>query len=206
MLKRRFILISIFVLSISLKSQTIISLDTVTDINALRKHLARALIEDGDTLIHVPIKEIIIREPFIFKSRRQKRRYSRLARYVKKVYPYSKIVSRQMEEIHFNMHKYNTKKEKSYYLKKKEKELKKEFEGELRKLTFSQGRILIKLINRETGQTTYEIVKQLKGSLSAIFWQSIARIFHSNLKLEYDPKGDDKMIEDIVIRIENGTL
>jgi hypothetical protein len=76
----------------------------------------------------------------------------------------------------------------------------------LRKLTFTQGRILIKLIDRETGHTTYEIVKELKGSLSAFFWQSVARIFGSNLKMEYDAKGDDRMIEDIVIRIENGML
>ncbi len=188
------------------KSQTVISLDTVTDINVIRRHLAQGLIENGDTLIHVPIRTIIIRAPFKFTSRRQRRRYSRLERYVKKVYPYAKIVSKQMNDINFNLNKYKTKKEKSYYLKQKEKELKKEFEGQLRKLTFTQGRILIKLINRETGSTTYEIVKEFKGTLSAVFWQSVARIFSSNLKLEYDAKGDDKMIEDIVIRLENGTI
>ncbi len=190
----------------STKAQTVISLDTITDINSIRRHLAQGLIENGDTLIHVPIKTIIIRAPFRFTSKRQQRRYSRLERYVKKVYPYAKIVSRQMNDINFNLNKYKTKKEKSHYLKQKEKELKKEFEGQLRKLTFTQGRILIKLINRETGSTTYEIVKELKGSLSAIFWQSIARLFSSNLKLEYDAKGDDRMIEDIVIRLENGMI
>lgn len=190
----------------NVNSQTLISLDTVTDMNYVRRHLAQGLIENGDTLIHVMVKTVTILEPFKFTSKRQRRRYSRLVRYVKKVYPYSKIVSRQMEDINFHLNKFSSKREKSKYIKRKEKELKKQFEGKLRKLTFTQGRILIKLINRETGYTTYEIVKELKGSLSAIFWQSIARLFSSNLKLEYDAKGDDKMIEDIIIRIENGTI
>ncbi len=205
---KRLICLAFFVILIfqNIDAQTVISLDTVTDINSLKGHLAQGLIENGDTLIHVSLRTVIVKAPFKFTSKRQRRRYSRLVRYVKKVYPYAKIVGKQMEDINFNLHKYKTKKERSNYLKTKEKELKKEFEGQLRKLTFTQGRILIKLIDRETGFTTYEIVKRLKGSLSAIFWQSIARLFSSNLKLEYNAKGDDKMIEDIVIRIENGTI
>ncbi len=161
---------------------------------------------DGDTVIHVGLRQIIIRPPFKFKSRKQYRRYSRLVRYVKKVYPYSLIVSEQLSDIHSHLDEYKTEKEKKAYLKKKEQELKDEFEGKLRKLTYTQGRILVKLINRETGYTTYAIVKELKGSLNAFFWQSVARLFGNNLKMEYDPQGDDKMIEDIVIRIENGEL
>lgn len=206
MYKNTVLILSLVILTFQVKSQTEVLLDTVTNFDAIKYHLAQRLIEGDDTLIHVPVREIIIREPFIFKSNRQRRRYSRLVRYVKKVYPYSKIVSKQLEDIDLNLNKYKTKKEKSFYIKQKERELKKQFEGKLRKLTFTQGRILIKLINRETGYTTYEIVKELKGSLSAFFWQSIARLFSSNLKLEYDAKGDDKMIEDIVIRIENGSL
>lgn len=161
---------------------------------------------DGDTVIHVGLRQIIIRPPFRFKSRKQYRRYSRLVRYVKKVYPYSLIVSEQLSDIHSHLGEYKTEKQKKAYLKKKEQELKDEFEGKLRKLTYTQGRILVKLINRETGYTTFAIVKELKGSLNAFFWQSVARLFGNNLKMEYDPKGDDKMIEDIVIRIENGEL
>lgn len=166
----------------------------------------RGIIIDNDTVIHTYLRQIIIRPPFKFKSRRQKKRYSRLVRYVKKVYPYSLVVSEKLHEIHTDMEYYNTKREKKNFIKKKEKELKKQFEGKLRKLTYTQGRILIKLIDRETGYTTYEIVKELKGSLSAFFWQSIAKLFGSNLKMQYDAKGDDAMIEDIVIRIENGML
>jgi len=163
-------------------------------------------IENGDTIFLVNLEKITILPPYEFTSRREELRYTRLMLYVKKVYPYSQIVSAQVNEIHANLDQYNSKKEKKEYIDKKEEELKLEFEGQLRKLTFTQGRILIKLIDRETGATTYELVKELKGSLNAFFWQSVARLFGSSLKLEYDPAGDDRMIEDIVVRIENGQL
>jgi hypothetical protein len=206
MLKRVAISLIVILFGFQAQSQNIVLIDTIKDFSSINGYLVQALIEEGDTLIHIPLKAVIIRPPFKFKSRRQQRRYSRLVLYVKKVYPYSQIVSEQLKDINQELEKYDTKKEKSFYLKQKEKALKKEFEGKLRKLTFTQGRILIKLIDRETGHTTYEIVKELKGSLSAFFWQSVARIFGSNLKMEYDAKGDDRMIEDIVIRIENGML
>ncbi len=206
MLKSIFILLIVILFGLKAHSQNIVRLDTLKDQRLIDGHLAQALIENGDTLIHVSLRSIIVRPPFKFKSRRQQRRYSRLVLYVKKVYPYSQIVSEQLKDINEDLERYDTKKEKSFYLKQKEKALKTEFEGKLRKLTFTQGRILIKLIDRETGHTTYEIVKELKGSLNAFFWQSVARLFGSNLKMEYDAKGDDRMIEDIVIRIENGML
>lgn len=161
---------------------------------------------EGDTVMHINLKQIIIIPPRVFKSKRERRRYTRLIYYVKKVYPYSQIVKQKLAEINREVNKIEDKKERKKFLKEQEDELRKEFEGELRKLTFTQGRILIKLINRETGETTYEIVKKLKGSLSAFFWQSVAVMFHSSLKYEYDAKGDDRMIEEIVILIENGQL
>lgn len=168
--------------------------------------LVEGLIENNDTLLHFTYQPITILPPYQFTSKKEINKYSKLVLYVKKVYPYSKIVSEQVNEIHSQLVLYDSKKEKSAYIQKKEEELKAEFEGQLRKLTFSQGRILIKLIDRETGTTTYELVKELKGSLNAFFWQSVARLFGSNLKLEYDPQGEDRMIEDIVVRIENGEL
>jgi len=73
-------------------------------------------------------------------------------------------------------------------------------------MTFSQGVILLKLVDRETGTTSFEIVKEFRGTLRAFFWQSLGVIFGINLKTEYDPQGDDKNIEQIVQMIENGTL
>ncbi len=169
-------------------------------------YLVAGKIIDGDTVPHIKLRQITILPPFKFTNNRQRRRYSRLVRYVKKVYPYSQIVKDKLYEINAHVDSVDSRREKKKYINKKEKELKEEFEGELRKLTFSQGRILIKLINRETGETTYAIVKDLKGSLSAFFWQSVAVIFNSSLKYEYDAEGEDAMIEDIVVRIENGQL
>jgi hypothetical protein len=99
-----------------------------------------------------------------------------------------------------------TEKEKEKYIKKLEDRLRDEFESELKKLTIRQGRLLLLLIDRQTGNSTYELVKALKGSFSAFFWQTVAKIFGSDLKVKYDPLGKHKLIEQIVIQIENGQL
>jgi hypothetical protein len=88
--------------------------------------------------------------------------------------------------------------ERKAYTKAEEKKLKKQFEGELKNLTISQGQILIKLIDRETGHTSYDLVKELRGTLQAFFWQGLARVFGSNLKTEYDSLNTDKAIEAII--------
>jgi hypothetical protein len=97
-------------------------------------------------------------------------------------------------------------KERRQLMKRAEDELKAEFEDDLKKLTFKQGLILIKLVDRETGNTSYELVQELRGKFTAFFWQAFARLFGYNLKVEYDPLGDDKEIEDIVVMIENGQI
>jgi hypothetical protein len=91
-------------------------------------------------------------------------------------------------------------------LKLAEAEIKAEFSEELKSLTQSQGRLLIKLIDRETGRTSYDLVKQLRGSFEAWLWQGVAQLFGNDLKDDYDPNGDDALVESIVRRIENGEL
>jgi len=80
------------------------------------------------------------------------------------------------------------------------------YEDDLKKLTMTQGRILLKLVDREIGNTSYNLVKEYRGSISAAFWQGIARLFGSNMKAEYDPKGEDAEIEEIVQLIEAGII
>ncbi|MCB0784678.1 MAG: DUF4294 domain-containing protein, partial [Flavobacteriales bacterium] len=92
------------------------------------------------------------------------------------------------------------------YVKLAEAELRAEFEAEVRELTISQGKVLIKLIDRETGQTSYDLVKQLRGGFQAFIWQGVARLFGNDLKDDYDPDVEDRMIEVIVQRIERGEL
>ena len=170
------------------------------------KNFIGGKIINGDTVLHMNIEEITIIPPYNFKSNWQRRRYSRLVRYVKKVYPYSQVVKRKFYNMERALDTIEGKRARKKFIKRKERELKKEFKNELKKLTILQGRILMKLVDRETGHTTYDVLKEYKGNLSAIFWQSVARVFGSNLKEGYQPKTDDRMIEHIITRIENGQL
>ena len=99
-----------------------------------------------------------------------------------------------------------TERQRKAFIKEAEKQIREEFEEDVTHLTISQGRILIKLIDREVGNTTYIVLQNMKGKVSAIFWQGIARIFGSNLKSEYEPEGEDEMIEEIILMIEAGQL
>jgi hypothetical protein len=160
----------------------------------------------GDTIPHIALAEIKILPPLKFMNKRHRKRYGRLVVNVKKTLPYARIAKNRLIEISQVLDTISNAKMKKEYVKKAEKELFEEFEQPLRKLTFSQGRLLIKLVDRETGDTSYKLIKDLKGGFSALIWQSVARIFGSNLKSEYDMEGDDVMIERIIIMIDNGML
>jgi len=161
---------------------------------------------EGETLPHKTIEEVIVYPRHKFNTRRQRRRYSKLILNIKKVYPYAKLARKELLEIGQQIATLSTDQEKRKYIKKMEKELFSDFEDDLKKLTITQGRLLIKLIDRETGDTTYEWVKELKGPLPAFFWQTIARIFGSNLKTEFDAYGEDRLIDDIIKMIDAGIL
>ena len=163
--------------------------------------------ENGDTIPVVNLQPVNISEVRTFANKREERKWSRLKRDVAKVYPYSKIASKKLKEYSDRMAG-KSEKEQRRLLKKAEMELKVEFEDDLRKMTLNQGRILIKLIDRETGNTSFALVQDLRGSFQAFFWQSLARIFSANLKSAYDPlkNPEDKMIEDIIQTIEDGSF
>ena len=91
-------------------------------------------------------------------------------------------------------------------MKQVERELRAEFEDQLVKLTISQGRLLIKLIDREIGRTSYDVIRDLRGGVSAVFWQTIARIFGSNLKSEFHAIGEDKLLNELILLHEHGLL
>ncbi|QQS50044.1 MAG: DUF4294 domain-containing protein [Bacteroidota bacterium] len=164
------------------------------------------IVVDGDTILVASIKEVYILPMRTFNSPRDMRRYQKLVRNVKKVYPYAKMAKNKYDEVAVKLSTLNTEKEKRKYMDQVEVELKEEFEGELKKLTISQGTILIKLIDREIGETSYDLLKELKGNFSAFFWQTLARVFGHNLKTTFDAEGEDKLINEIVMLIENGQL
>ncbi|MBS1764617.1 MAG: DUF4294 domain-containing protein [Bacteroidetes bacterium] len=161
---------------------------------------------NGDTIPYytLPVVDIVAFLPATASD--EARNYIKLRRDVIKAYPYAKIASAELSYINETVSTIKTEREKKKFIKEQENIMKAQFEKDLRNLTYTQGKILIKLINRETGNTSYELVKELRGSLQAFFWQSIARLFTANLKSQYDPQGEDKMIEQIVQSIERGEL
>ena len=169
-------------------------------------HLLHYKIVNNDTVLYSDIREVKIYSMPKFKNNFEYWKYKRLVKNVKKAYPYALLANRKLNEVNNIMLTMRTEKEQKDYMKQVEKEIRDEFEDELKGLTITQGRILIKLIDRETGSTSYDLVKELRGNFSAIFWQTLARIFGSNLKTEFDAEGDDKLIDQIVVLIENGQL
>ncbi len=165
-----------------------------------------ARIIDGDTVPIIKLPEINVYSFKIIKSKRKARKLSRLIKNVKKVYPYAKLAGIKLQEYNEIFLTMSSEKEKRKLIRQVEKELKDEFGDDLRSLTFSQGKILIKLIDRETGNSSFELVQELRGKFIAFFWQTFAKIFGYNLKTKYDPEGEDKNIEIIVLMIENGSI
>ena len=164
------------------------------------------VVVDGDTIPMFRFPVVYVRPPLVFKNKREKRQYGRLKRYVVKVYPYAEVAGEMLKDFDDTLRTIKSEKKRKKYLESVEEELKAEFEGELKNLTIKQGIILVKLIDRETGNTSYELIKSLRGSFSAFLWQSLARLFGQNLKLEYDPDGEDYLIEEIVQQIESGEI
>jgi hypothetical protein len=158
----------------------------------------------NDTLVLATAAPIYVVERA--SNRAKKQRYDRLQQKVIKVYPYAHVAGEVMRKYEDRC-KYTTdSKEQARLLDEAEEQLKAQFEKDLRSLTISEGVILIKLIDRETGETSFQLVRDLKGRFSAFMYQSVARIFGHNLKDEYDPVGEDLWIENTVAMIEDGTI
>lgn len=168
--------------------------------------IAEAIIENGDTIPMIYLDDVVISSRRRAKSKKYQRKYGRIKKKVLKVYPYAEITKELIEDYDRELETYSSEHDRKQFLKNAEDELKAEFEGEIRNLKVSEGKILIKLIDRETGKTSYDLIKQLRGGFTAFMWQGVAKLFGSNLKSEYDAEGDDEIIEEIILAIENGEL
>ena len=158
-------------------------------------------IEQGDSIpmIHsLPV--------YVFSRPVDLRRYRRLVDAVKKVYPIAQIAKKRMAEMEDELCRLPTKKEQKAYIKQVYNEIKEEYTPVLKHMTRTQGRVLLKLIDRETEYTAYEVLKEFRGGFVAGFWQGVSRVFGQNLKSEYDREGEDRMIEQIVVYYEAGWL
>ncbi|MCF6170160.1 MAG: DUF4294 domain-containing protein [Bacteroidales bacterium] len=161
---------------------------------------------DGDTLPYVYLPELEVYALQVPRSFRKRKKLSRLVKNVKRVYPYARLAAIQLHWYDRELVEAQNDRERRKIMKKAEKEIKERYGGELRKLNFSQGLILIKLIDRETGETSYDLVEGLRGSFTAFFYQAFARLWGYNLKIKYDPDGEDRQIETIVRMIERGQI
>ena len=166
----------------------------------------KATVLNGDTipLIHLP--EIFVFKPIKFKNKREEQRYTKLVRDVKKTLPYAKLVYATLIETYEYMETLPNDESREQHLKKMEKDLFKEYKPVLSKLSLSQGKLLLKLINRECNQSSFDLLKAYLGSFRAGFWNFFASIFGASLKTEYDPTGKDYEIERVVILVERGLI
>ncbi len=164
----------------------------------------RAIVLEGDTFPLVVLNDVEVTTDFVFKTSRQREQWTRTKFNVKKVYPYAILAAAKLKEYDKALEKISDEHLKKAFIKACEKDLRNEFEDELKGLTVSQGKILMKLIDREAQKTTYEIVKQLRGSFQAAMWQTVACIFGHNMKVEYDARVEDVMIERAVKLVEAG--
>lgn len=164
------------------------------------------IIRNGDTIIHKNLIEITVLPEKEFKNARQERRYNRFVHKVKKVYPYARIAGDMLNEYEPKFLALETDKERRQMMKELEQQLLNEYKDDMKKMTLSEGRLLLKLIDRETSRTSYTLIREFRGGVSATFWQGLARLFGSNLKSEYEPHGEDRTLEEIVRLIEVGYL
>jgi hypothetical protein len=177
-----------------------------TDTIPQNSYLIQKVTRNGVSMPEVEIKEVTIVARPSPSKRNEYRKYERLILNVKKVYPYALMVRKRLEKVNDDMKNITTEKARKEYIKSVEKDVFAEYEGEMRQMTITQGRLLIKLIDRETQNTSYELIKVYRGKISAAFWQSIARIFGTNLKEHYDAYGEDALIELIIREIDAGRL
>lgn len=161
---------------------------------------------DNDTLPHQDLPSINVFPRRNFKNKHEEQQYWRMVIRVKKVWPYAKEAAMLMEKFEKEVPPGSRSKDKRVYVRKAEDELMRKYGETLKNFSINDGRVLIKLIDRETHKVSYDLIHDFKGGVPAVFWQGVARIFGNNLKSRYDPAGEDRQIEQIIQAIEMGII
>ncbi|MCX7728509.1 MAG: DUF4294 domain-containing protein [Bacteroidia bacterium] len=166
----------------------------------------RAIVINTDTFPVIDLPEVQVWAYWgrVSASPKTFEEWTRVKYNVKKVYPYAILASALLKEMDNKLSQITTERERKLFIKQCEKELRNKFEEDLKNLSITQGRILMKLIYRETGKTTYQIVKEMRGGFEASMWQAIAFIFGNSMKVKYDPENEDYMVEKAVQLVEKG--
>lgn len=164
------------------------------------------VLEGSDSIKFVEMSNVYVYGPIEFKSQKQREAYNRLVYNVKRTLPIAKEVNRAVLETYDYISTLPNKKAREEHLKNVEHGLKEQYTPRLKKLTYSQGKLLIKLIYRETNSSSYELVQAFFGSSKATFYQAFAWMFGASLKKEYEPQGKDRLTERVVRLVEAGQL
>jgi hypothetical protein len=161
---------------------------------------------DGDSIMYMEMSNVYVYPPPSFKSKRQQVRYMRLVRNVKTVLPIAKEVNQIIIETYEYLQTLPDDESRKAHMKNVEKSIFKEYKPRMKKLTYSQGKILIKLIYRECNSSSYDILRAFLGPVRAGFWQAFSSVFGASLRKEYDPDGVDRLTERVVLMVEAGQI
>lgn len=167
--------------------------------------VAKALV-DGDSVLFMEMSNVFVYPTVELKNEKQRRAYNRLVYNVKKVLPIAKEANQIIIETYEYLQTLPDKKSKDEHMKRVEKDIYNKYKPRMKKLTYSQGKLLIKLIYRECNSSSYDIVKAFMGPIRAGFWQAFAWAFGASLKKDYDPNGTDRLTERVVLMVEAGQL
>ena len=179
------------------------SKENTTSING---YMVPVCIYQGDTIPSLRMPVLYVFKPLNLNSKKKRQQYTRLVRNVKRTLPIAKEVNRAIIETFEYLQTLPNDKAREKHLSQVEKSIKEQYTPVMKKLTFSQGKLLIKLVNRETDSSSYELVKAFLGPFKAGFYQAFAALFGASLKKEYHPEDEDAMTEQIVLMVESGQL
>ncbi len=165
-----------------------------------------AQVNGNDTILLAFLHDIWVFPRSTFKNKAQEKYFWKTVRDVKRTLPYAKLISSELNQVNMKLVSLKTEAERKKFMNQFEKDAFKKHEANLKKMTVNQGRILMKLVDRECDKTTYDLIKLYKGSFTAFFWQGVARVFGSNLKSEFDASDKDKVLERVIVLVEAGQL
>ena len=194
------------ILTLMLSLMAVLRIHAQEPTTTIKEYLVPACIYEGDTIASLRMPTLYVFKPLTFKNKKKQEEYYRLVRNVKKTLPIAKEVNRAIIETYEYLQTLPDEKAREKHLSLVEKGVKEQYTPRLKKLTFSQGKLLIKLIDRESNSSSYELVKAFLGPFKAGFYQAFAAIFGASLKKEYHPEDEDALIERVVLMVESGQL
>lgn len=199
-MKRQRLLLCLLLASLGMPAQT------AADLQPAGGQYLGIQVQGGDTLLLVRLHDVHVFPQLVFKNKKQEKFYWRTVRDVKKTLPYAKMIVRDMEYADAQLALIQDKKERRKWWRKFEKQLFRKYEKDFRNMTASQGMMLMKLMDRETDRTGYELIKHYRSKASADFWQFVAKLFRNDLKEGYDGTDKDRIIERVITLVEAGQL